>query len=186
MAQPEWQETPMFRTPVTLIGLAGAAFLAGSLAPDSFTIASPAQSQGSNQKVAVASKADRLSVPVSSAARQAVSVVELVGVTGATVIMRDRNGEILYRSDPQAGITVFSKNTDLPMVTLKDEMQGQTVQHPAIRRESNEAPLQDQAKKRRKLVGCMGDVSPLVRASAERTPSLCLAVLDRSLSRAEA
>jgi hypothetical protein len=184
MVQLEWQEARMLRTPVTLMGLAGAAFLAGSVAPNSFTIASPAQSQGSRQ-TAVASKADRLSAPAPSA-KQAVSVVELVGVTGATVIMRDRNGEILYRSDPQAGITVFSKNADLPMITLKEEMQGRAVQHPAIRRESNEAPLQDQAKKPRKLVGCLGDVSPLVRASAERTPSLCLAFLDRWLSKAEA
>ena len=178
----------MFRTPAALIGLASAAFLAGSFAPNAFTMASLAQSGGSlrqavlAQQVVSATKTDRAAAPVPADQQRSVSVIELVGITQATVILRDRHGEILYRSDPGTGTTTFSKNTELPVVTLKEEMQGPAVQHPVTRQEGNESPGQDQGKKRRNPIGCIGDVSPLVQSSAHRTPSLCLALLGQSLS----
>jgi hypothetical protein len=177
----------MFRTPALLIGLAGAGFLAGSFAPSAFNIASLAQSRSpaqaaAIQQVATAAKADRAAAPLPGSARTSVAVVELVGVAQATVILRDRDGELLYRSDPDAGTTTLAKNTDLPVVTLKAETQSPVVQHPVTRREGSEMPAQDQKKKRRNPVGCVGDLSSLVHSSAERSPSLCLALLDRSLS----
>jgi len=54
-------------------------------------------------------------------------------------------------------------------------------QHPANRQEGNEVP-REQKQKSRKPVGCMADVSPLAKASADRMPSLCLAFLEQSLS----
>jgi hypothetical protein len=181
------QETRMFRTPATVIGLAGAAFLAGSLAPDAFSIATFARSDpaslhgASRQQVVASAKADRAAAPVPVGDRPTVSTVELVGIAQATVILRDRDGRVLYKSDPQAGATTFTKNADLPLVTLKEETRGPAEQHPVVRREGSEMPSVA-PKKRRNPVGCMGDVSPLARASADRTPSLCLALLDHSLS----
>jgi hypothetical protein len=178
----------MFRTPAMLIGLAGSAFLAGSLAPHAFSTASLARSDAPaapillSQQVASAAKADRSIAPFSGGERGTVSVVELVGIGQATVILRDRNGELLYRSDPDKGTTTFAKNTDLPVVTLKEEMQAPVVQHPVSRQESNEMPAQEPKKKRRNPVGCVGDLSSLVHSSADRSPSLCLALLDQSLS----
>ena len=155
----------MFGNPATLLGLAGVAFLAGSFIPASFSIASLAQAERP---------------PAQQPAT--ISTVELVGIAQATVILRDRNGEVLYRSDPQSGITIFAKNTDLPIITLKEEVHAPVVQHPvAPRREGTEVPP-DQKPKRRNPVGCLGDVSPLAKAGADRTPSLCLALLDQSLS----
>lgn len=177
----------MFRTTATLIGMAGAAFLAGSLAPNAFSTASLAKSEAPldraalTQQVMASAKASRIQAPVPAQDRLSVSVVEVVGLSQATVILRDRNGHVLYKSDPEAGATTFSKNTDLPVVTLKEEDRGPAVQqHPTARREGSETPATPQ--KRRNPVGCMGDVSPLARASAERSPSLCLAFLDQSLS----
>ncbi|MCB5176394.1 MULTISPECIES: hypothetical protein [Microvirga] len=176
----------MFRTPATVIGLAAAAFLAGSKAPDAFSTASLAGSEPASLQAALArqvvssAKADRMDAPLSLEERLTVSTVELVGVSQATVILRDRNGAILYKSDPQSGTTTFSKNTELPVVTLKEETRGPAVQHPTVRREGNEAPAAN-PKKRRNPVGCLGDVSPLARASADRSPSLCLALLQHSL-----
>lgn len=177
----------MFRTPVTLLGLTGVVLLAGSFVPASFNIISLAQSEGLLKPVLAAQlpvapvKGDRMAEPLPASSRESVSIVELVGVSQATVILRGRNGEVLYRSDPQSGITAFSKNTDLPVITLKEETQGPAVQHPVIRREGTEMP-QEQKPKRRNPVGCMGDVSPLAKASADRTPSLCLAQLEQPLS----
>jgi hypothetical protein len=178
----------MFRTPATVIGLAGAAFLAGGLAPNAFSIASMAKSEPAldraalRQQVQASAKADRLQAPVAAQDRLTVSVVEVVGVSRATVILRDRNGQVLYSADPDGGTTTFAKDTDLPVITLREEDRGSTVQqHPAARREGNEAPSTT-PQKRRNPVGCLGDVSPLARASADRSPSLCLALLDQSLS----
>ncbi len=172
----------MFRTPVTLLGLAGVVFLAGSFVPASFNVVSLAQSQGLlKSALAAPVKGDRMREPLAVGSRATVSTVELIGVAQATVILRDRDGRVLYRSDPQSGVTTFYKNTDLPVITLKEEAQGPVVQHPVTRKEGNEVQ-QEEKPKRRNPVGCMGDVSPLAKASAGRSPSLCLAHLDQSLS----
>lgn len=177
----------MFGNPAVLLGLAGVAFLAGSFIPASFSIASLAQAERPPTQLplrsaAAAPKGDRMAGPLPAQQPATVSAVELVGITQATVILRDRNGEILYHSDPRSGVTIFAKNTDLPIITLKEEVHAPVVQHPvAPRREGTEMPS-DQKPKRRNPVGCLGDVSPLAKAGADRTPSLCLALLDRSLS----
>ena len=175
----------MFGSPATLVGLAGVAFLAGSFIPASFSIASLAQSQrplAQPRVNAASAKGDRLAWPAASVRPATVSTVELVGVARATVILRDRNGEVLYRADPLSGITTVAKNADLPIITLKEEVRAPAMQHPAApQREGTELPA-DQKPKRRNPVGCLGDVSPLAKAGADRTPSLCLAVLDRPLS----
>jgi hypothetical protein len=153
IAEVRERESGMFRTPVALVGLAGAA----------------------------STKGDRVAGPVRIGNPASVSIVEVVGVTDAAVILRDRDGQVLYKSDPRTGVTTFARNTELPVLTLKEELQSQPSQHPAIRREGNEAP-QQQKQKTRNPVGCMGDVSPLAKASVNRMPSLCLASLDRSMS----
>ena len=174
----------MFRAPVALTGLAGVLFLAGGFVPASFNMVSLAQSEAlfhetSTRQPAV--KGDRMAGPVSAGNLATVSTVELIGVSQAVVILRDRDGRVLYQSDPRSGVTTFARNTDLPIVTLKDEVQRPVAQHPTHRQEGNEAP-QEQKQKRRNPVGCVGDVSPLAKASANRMPSLCLALLEQSFS----
>ena len=172
----------MLRASMTLVGLAGISFLAGSFAlansePDSFTRSKDILRAAMMQQDAV--KGDRLAVWSNDIQPNTVSIVEVVGLTQATVILRGDDGEILYRADPRSGTTTFSKNTQLPVLTLKEEMRSPAAQHPpVIRREGNEQPSTE---KRRTPVGCVGDVSPLARASANRMPSLCLASLEHSL-----
>ncbi|MEE1654788.1 hypothetical protein VB618_01160 [Microvirga sp. CF3062] len=119
--------------------------------------------------------------PVQSANPATVSTVELVGVSQAMVILRDRDGKVLYKSDPHSGTTIYARDTDLPVVTLKENVQAPATQHPVSQQEGIEAP-REQKPKARKPVGCLGDVSPLAKASADRMPSLCLAFLQQSLS----
>lgn len=171
----------MFRTPVALVGLAGAFFVAGSFAPASFNMSPLVQSEALALAGPVLTKGDRVAAPVPASKPAAVSIVELVGIDNAAVILRDRDGKVLYKSDPRTGVTTFARDTDLPVVTLKDEMQGPVAQHPVRRQEGNEAP-REQKPKSRNPVGCVGDVSPLVKASANRMPSLCLAFLGQTLS----
>jgi hypothetical protein len=176
----------MFRTPVALVGLAGVFFVAGSFVPASFNLSPQAQSEVLSdaalpQHMGAANKGDRMTAPVPSASPATVSIVELVGVTQATVILRDRDGKVLYKSDPRSGTTIYARDTELPVVTLKEDTQAPAAQHPVSQREGTEAP-REQKQKTRKPVGCLGDVSPLAKASADRMPSLCLALLQQSLS----
>lgn len=176
----------MFRIPVALVGLAGVFFVAGSFVPASFNMSDQAQSEvlaGTElpQRMEAPTKGDRMMAPVPSPNPATVSIVELVGVAQATVILRDRDGKVLYKSDPHAGTTIYARDTDLPVVTLKEEVKAPAAQHPVNQREGNEVPS-EQKQKARKPIGCLGDVSPLVKASADRMPSLCLALLQQSLS----
>ena len=171
----------MFRTPVALVGLAGAFFVAGSFAPASFSMSPWVQSEAFALAGSVSAKGDRVAAPAPSGKPATVSIVELVGVTNAAVILRGHDGRVLYKSDPRTGITTLARDTELPVVTVKEEMLGTVAQHPARRQEGNEAP-QEQKPRKRNPVGCVGDVSPLAKASADRMPSLCLAQLEQSLS----
>jgi hypothetical protein len=169
----------MLRASMTLLGLAGIGFLAGGFAvanseTDSFAHSKEILRAALMQQQA--SKADRLAARDADIQRNSVSIVEIVGLTQATVILRGSDGEVLYRSDPRSGTTTFAKNTELPVLTMKEEMTGPVVQHPPVnRREGSEEVRKE---KRSRPVGCMGDVSPLARASADRMPSLCLAALE--------
>ena len=172
----------MLRASMTLVGLAGISFLAGSFALASSEFDSHTKSKDILRAAMTQQKAvrgDRLAVWNGDIQHNTVSIVEIVGVTQATVILRGSNGEVLYRSDPRSGTTTFSKNTELPVLTMKEEIRSPAVQHPPVTRREGQEEVQKE--KRRTPVGCMGDVSPLARASANRMPSLCLASLERPL-----
>jgi len=171
----------MFRTPVALVALAGAFFVAGSFAPTSFTASPWVQSEALALAGATSTKGDRLSAPVPASKPAAVSIVELVGLNNATVILRDQDGKVLFKSDPRTGITTFARDTELPVVSVKQEERAPVAQRPVRRQEGNETP-QERKPKARNPVGCMGDVSPLANASGNRMPSLCLVSLGQTLS----
>ncbi|WP_445501906.1 hypothetical protein [Microvirga sp. G4-2] len=174
----------MLRNSTTLCTLTGAALLAAGIAFDA-GIAPLAQSQEFLKTALLndpaAAKGDRM-VPARPAKNAvSISIIEIVGLTHATVILRGSNGEVLYRSDPRSGITTMAKNTDLPVLTMKEDLQSPAVQHPpATHGEGSDEGARKP--KRQTPVGCMGDVSPLASASANRMPSLCLASLGRPLS----
>ena len=65
-------------------------------------------------------KSNRLPMPVAKQARIEIKSVEVVGVRNAAIIYRDRNGNVLYRTDPVTNVTVIAKNVDLPQVTVRD------------------------------------------------------------------
>jgi len=171
----------MLLTSTRLGVLAGSAILAGGIAFADSGIASLRSSllQAALFEEQAAPKSDRLMAARSADDPASVSIVEIVGLSRATVILRGDNGEVLYRSDPRSGITTISKNTEIPILTVKEDLQTRPVSHPPATREGNDGPRKQ---KRQTPIGCMGDVSPLARASANRMPSLCLASLDRPLS----
>jgi hypothetical protein len=159
----------MIGIPATLIGMAGTAVLLASFVPSGLI---GSYHSGPSQAHAGAGKMDRLSPPVPAKERATVSSVELVGVSKAIVILRDRNGTILFRSDPLTNTTLIAKDTDLPVVTLKEEGVSPVVQQPLPSREGNEPPPPKERAKR--VPGCEAPVSPLAGQGRDGLPGLCL------------
>ena len=49
-----------------------------------------------------------------------ISAVEVVGIRDAAIIYRDRDGRVLYQSDPLSNATLVTKGVVLPEVTVRD------------------------------------------------------------------
>lgn len=173
----------MLLTSTRLCVLTGAALLAGSIAFADSAIPPLELSKALRDALmqdSVAPKGNRLAVSKPAQDLASVSIVEIVGIAQATIILRASNGEVLYRSDPRSGVTTIAKSTELPILTVREDVQSPAVQHPpATTREGNE---ESRKTKRQTPVGCMGDVSPLASAGPGRIPSLCLASAGHPLS----
>lgn len=162
--------------PTLFIAVAGTAFLAASYAPGLF--ASEATAGSVRPVASVSGKSDRLSAPQPSpAGRKAVTIVEIVGSTQPTVVLRGRDGSILYRSDAPTGTTLVVKDADLPLVTVRQVQDGEpgtsspARPEPTAREESREPP----AGPRTRTIGCETALSPLARGAASAGLSRCLA-----------
>jgi len=168
-----------------LVGIAGTAFLAVSFAQTALSSSSAAGPSGSSlnltatQSILSGAKRDRIAKPVAADERAVVTIVELVGLSQTIVVLKDQSGNVVYRSDPQANTTYFSKNTDLPVVTIREEAKSPVVQQPVERRQEQEN-ASETPKRKTSPVGCFGALSPLVKSEASRTPSLCLAALEQN------
>jgi len=165
----------MIGAPATLIGMAGMAFLLASLAPAA--VGHPSTRSDASAALADSLKGDRIAIPVAAKTRATVSSVELVGVSNATVILRDRSGAILFRSDPLTNTTLVTKDADLPVVTLKEQGTSPVVQQPIPSREGSET--QPPPRSKTPPPGCEAPLSPLAsRSLANRMPGLCLVGLE--------
>jgi hypothetical protein len=158
--------------PVALVGTLGMAFLAASMVPAGW---GDSQSAAASQPTMapVATKADRLALGPMPSERATVTIVELIGVSEATVILRSRDGTVLYRSDPLSNTTTVAKDADLPVITLK-EAPSPVVRPPTRPHQESEQPRG--GKRRATPIGCEAVVSSLVGEDI-RQPGLCLAAL---------
>ena len=49
-----------------------------------------------------------------------ITTVEVVGVDDAAIVYRDRDGNILFKTDPVSNVTVVTKGVVLPEVTIRE------------------------------------------------------------------
>jgi hypothetical protein len=78
----------------------------------------PAHDESSVNRTA---KGDRLAVPRPQRGDQgSVTTVEVVGIHDASVIYRDRDGRILFQTEPVSNRTIVSKGVELPQLTLRE------------------------------------------------------------------
>ncbi|NVO12848.1 MAG: hypothetical protein HXX10_02315 [Rhodoplanes sp.] len=131
-------------------------------------------------------KSDRL--PVATTARpeaKIISTVEVVGIRDAAIIYRDRDGRVLYQSDPLTNATVVTKGVVLPEVTVR-ETQRSTVRpvatdaippralpnQPAA--SSRDLPAQPAGARPRIPEGCDAAASPIAAPQLSHILSKCL------------
>jgi len=119
-------------------------------------------------------KADRLSpARAATGKRPTITAVEVVGLRDTAVVYRDREGRVLFRTDPLSNATLVAKDVVLPEITIRDS--GRSVVDPV----PVEVPAR--APERAKLPpGCDSAFSPLTLPSLSRMPSRCIAENDGS------
>ncbi|QFU15914.1 hypothetical protein [Microvirga thermotolerans] len=135
----------MRHLPAIAIGTVGSAFLALSLLSD-----------GATGKIAP------VPAPAASAVRDA---------GPAPLVIEAIDGRILFGPDSIAN-TNYLDGVARPVATLKEERRSPPQEPASQQHETRDEP---QKKKRPQTFGCVTSVSPLARASAEQSPSLCLA-----------
>jgi hypothetical protein len=152
----------MFGASTMLAGLASAAFVLAS--------AAPAMVRHQVSSSDALPRGDRLVAP-KAAAREPVDSTEIRSLSGGQIIIRARDGRLLYMSDPTTGITRVARGAEIPQVVLKPSGGPATPpsdSEPANKRDPNRAPLP---------IGCERSISPLASPEAPRTARLCLASL---------
>ena len=175
----------MIDRPAAFIAMTGTAFLVASYASAAIETRVTEPAPKAAVVGTVSAKGDRLDRARPAAERAPVALVEVVGVSQVAVVLKGRDGSVLYSSDPLSNTTVVAKDADLPVVTLTETASVPVVQNtpaaPAATgtqegREGTEQPTN--APRKPRTIGCETVVSPLVRNSAGREPSRCVVELD--------
>jgi hypothetical protein len=97
-----------------------------------------------------------------------ISAVEVVGLSDAAVVYRDRSGRVLFQTDPLSNATVIAKDVQLPKVTIRETSRS-TVE--PVRLEPARTPPAEQ-----KLpIGCDPAFSPLHASARSNITGRCLA-----------
>jgi len=114
-------------------------------------------------------KGDRLAINTSADGQEQpnVTTVEVVGVRDTAIVYRDRDGRVLFRTDPVANVTIVSKGVILPEVTVREHSDAVPTKVPV-------KTLQE-GDKSRKLDGCDPLVSPLAGSSLSQVSGRCIA-----------
>ncbi|MBY0530592.1 MAG: hypothetical protein K2P86_01340 [Xanthobacteraceae bacterium] len=72
-------------------------------------------------------KSDALPKVANGDAQKRITAIEVVGVEDTAIVYRDRDGNILFKTDPVSNVTVVTKGVVLPEVTIR-ELAGSAVQ----------------------------------------------------------
>jgi len=163
----------------SFLGAAGAMMLVVSLG----LAALESKSAPANPYWSVSSKGDRYPSPeLKQTERATVSTVELVGLSETVVILRDREGRLLYRSDPVSNTTLVMRDVDLPVVTVRETTGAPVVRQRVPEQTTTDEPSRDKGQPI--PAGCQSAVSSLANKELARNPGLCLADAGRTISSA--
>ena len=99
--------------------------------------------------------------------KRVVTSIEVVGVDAAAIVYRDRDGNILYRTDPVRNVTVVAKGVKLPEVTVRQDGKSSTIPIPV--------DVPDDKKPAKLPIGCEPAASPIASSEMSHLTGRCLA-----------
>jgi len=169
----------MFHITSSLIGglaaVAAWAVVTPSFDPASKAPGVGAATHGSAAVLNRAAKSDRLAPPRPYAGdERTVATVEVIGIRDAAIIYRDRDGRVLFQTDPVSNVTVISKGFVLPELTVRET------------RRSTPVPLEaprDPQKAREIPIGCEPIASPIAQPHLSHLTGRCLSELKDAVVR---
>ena len=155
---------------VATLGLLGLA-VSGSASLPKLSVALTSTAATTAHQFDRSAKGDRLarSGLADGQAASKVTTVEVVGVRDTAVVYRDRDGRVLFRTDPVANVTIVAKDVPLPEVTIREHSE-------AVPAKVDVKTLQESDKPRR-LDGCDPVASPLAGSSVSQIAGSCIASL---------
>jgi hypothetical protein len=150
-----------------IAGLAAAALsvtvLGDNLLAPNAARAAIAQQGATEFSINRSTKTDSLPVPNTPQTRAEIKSVEVVGVRGASIVYRDRSGNVLFQTDPLANVTVVTKNVELPEVTVREAETTKVERIPADEAQRSEQPR-----------GCESEFARPAPEALTRTSSRCV------------
>jgi hypothetical protein len=158
--------------PYFLGGLAAAALMNCLAGPAAWVRSAPA-SITPTTILEHAHKGDRLPVPALAGPKASVNSIEVGGQHRTAIIYRDREGRVVFRSDPLARVTLVARDVVLPQVTFRGHGKTYIIPLEAPSEASKPPPL---------AAGCDSAVSPLAAPLLARQPSRCIAAISRGAS----
>ena len=81
---------------------------------------SAANAPTQNAQINRGNKADALPKIANSDTPKRITTVEVVGIEDAAIVYRDRNGNVLFKTDPVSNVTIVTKGVVLPEVTIRE------------------------------------------------------------------
>jgi hypothetical protein len=155
----------MFHITSSLVG-GLAAVTAWALVAPGFEHSNASIATDTAQHVIRVTKSDRLSAPRATVGDRTVSTVEVIGVHDAAIVYRDRDGNVLFQTDPVSNVTVIAKGFVVPQLTLRDTPQSKPAPIIETPHDLDAAP---------KLpIGCEPPASPIAEPALARLPGRCL------------
>jgi hypothetical protein len=119
-------------TSVLIGGLAAVGAWALVVPPSDSQSKTPGNAADIQAPVNRAAKGDRFALPrlprLPRSNESTVTTVEVVGIRDAAVIYRDRDGRILFQTDPVSNAIIMSKGSELPQLTVRETARSTPVQ----------------------------------------------------------
>jgi len=168
----------MFHVTSSLFGGLAAVTAWALVAPSHDPAAQAGPAQAQHESVNRAAKADRLALPPDyRRPTRTVASVEVVGVHDAAIVYRDREGNVLFATDPVSNVTVIAKGFVVPQLTVRDTPQ------------SKPAPMvapHDLGTAPALPVGCEPAASPVAEPALAHIVGHCISQIDAPVRLARA
>jgi hypothetical protein len=157
----------MFHITSSLFGGLAAVTAWALVAPNFDHVSKANLAADSHEHVNRVVKADRVAAPRASVdGTRSVVTVEVVGVHDAAIVYRDRDGRVLFQTDPLSNVTVISKGFVLPQVTVRETPRSTPAPIMVPPHNIDAAPALP--------VGCDPVASPIAEPALARVTGRCL------------